>query len=115
MSYEYYQSVYGGNSVPQEEFSALARDAQAQLDRYKRIYQVTAPQDDSEQMALCAMIDALYYFDLAQNGGFASSVSVGSVSSSRAQSAQPDISPKAQSQELYRCAALYLEIYRGCR
>ena len=113
VSYEFYQSVYGGNSVPQEEFLCFSRDAQAQLDRYKRIYTVTALQPDSEQMALCAMIDALYYFEWAQNGGAAASVSVGSVSSSRAQSAQPDVSPAAQARELDRCAQQYLEIYRG--
>lgn len=115
VSYEFYQTEYGGSSVPETEFPTLARDAAAQLTRYKRIYQVHIPtaEPDPEQMALCAMVDALYYFQVAQSGGLASSVSVGSVSSSRAQSAVPDVSPAAQAAELYRCASLYLEIYRG--
>lgn len=113
VEYSFYRDTYGGDSVPEGEFRALARDAAAQLARYKRIYRVSAPAglENSEQMAMCAMIDALYFF---QAGGAAASVSVGSVSSSMAQGAQPDLSPKAQAAELYRCARLYLDIERGC-
>lgn len=115
VEYSFYRDKYGGDSVPQGEFAALARDAAAQLARYKRIYRVAAPAglEDSEQLAMCAMIDALYFFQAMQAGGAAASVSVGSVSSSRGQAAQPDLSPKAQAAELYRCARLYLDIYRG--
>lgn len=109
--YAFYRTVYSGSSIPQGEFSACIRDAAAVLDRYKRIYTVTAPNENSEKMALCAMADAIYYFATVQSGGLASSVSVGSVSCSRTQT-QPDTSPAAQSRELYRCAGLYLEINR---
>lgn len=113
VEFAFYRDVYGGDSVPEGEFRAYARDASAHLERYKRIYAVTATGENSEEMALCAMIDALFYFDWARNGGAAASVSVGSVSSSRAQSAQPDSGLAAQSRELFRCAGLYLDIYRG--
>lgn len=113
VEFAFYRDVYGGDSVPEGEFRSYARDASAQLDRYKRIYAVTATGENSEEMALCAMIDALYYFDWAQSGGAAASVSVGSVSSSRAQGVQPDLSPAAQNRELFRCAGLYLDIFRG--
>ena len=113
VEFAFYRDVYGGDSVPEGEFRVYARDASAHLERYKRIYRVTDTAENSEQMALCAMIDALYYFDWARNGGAAVSVSVGSVSSSRVQGAQPDLSPAAQNRELYRCAQLYLDIYRG--
>lgn len=114
VTFDFYREIYGGNSVPESEFTAYARDAAAILERYKRIYTVTTTGENSEQMALCAMADALYFFSCASNGELgAASVSVGSVSSSRAQGAQPDLSPAAQSRELYRCACLYLEIYRG--
>lgn len=112
VDYDFYRGQYGGNSVPEQEFVLFAREAQAQLDRYKRIYQVTAPQEDSENLAVCAMLDALYYYSQAQNGELTASVKIGSVSSG-AQTAQPDTSPAAQEKELYRCARLYLEIYRG--
>ena len=64
-------------------------------------------------MAVCAMADALYYFETAANGGAVTSSSIGSVSSSQ-QAPEVDVSAKAQNRELYRCASLYLDIYRGC-
>ena len=109
--YAFYRTVYSGSSIPQDEFPACVRDAAATLNRYKRIYTVTAPDESAEKLALCAMADAIYYFATAQSGGLAASVSVGSVSCSRAQT-QPDTSPTAQSRELYRCAGLYLDINR---
>ncbi len=114
VEYEFYRDTYRGDAVPEGEFPALARDAAAQLARYKRIYRVSAPAglEESEQMAMCAMIDALYYFQTAGSAG--ASVSVGSVSSSVGQGAQPDCSAKAQAAELLRCARLYLDVYRGC-
>ena len=72
-----------------------------------------APDDTAEDMAVCAMADALYYYEAAANGLLVQSASVGSVSSSSAGGALPDMSPRAQSAELYRCAQLYLDIYRG--
>lgn len=113
VTFDFYRDTYGGDSVPEAEFAAFARDAAAQLERYRRIYTVTSTGETCEQMALCAMIDALYFFACAANGALgAASVSVGSVSTSRAQGAQPDLSPAAQSRELYRCACLYLDINR---
>lgn len=108
--YAFYTSVYLGASIPQAEFPRLAKRASDQLDRYKRSYTVTAPETDSEDNALCAMADALYYFETVQNTP--QSASIGSVSSSRGAT---DVSPRAQAQELYRCAGLFLDIYRGCR
>lgn len=112
----FYTGAYGGTSIPEGEFPALALRAQAQLDRYKRIYQVTVPEgsEKAEDKAVCAMADALYYFDTAAAGELSGSVSVGSVSTSRGQGTIPDLSQKAQEKELYRCARLYLDIYRGC-
>lgn len=110
--YEFYTGIYLGDSIPEAEFPRLAKRAGEQLSRYKRMYAVTAPEPHSEDMAMCAMADALYYYEIAQNGGIVTSSSIGSVSSSRG--AAIDVSPKAQASELYRCACLYLSIYRGC-
>lgn len=109
--YSFYSVTYLGNSIPDSDFPRLALRAQAQLDRYKRQYRV---EGDAEQqnMAVCAMADALYYYEAAASGGITSGCSVGSVSSSQAVT-PPDTSPKAQSAELYRCAKQYLSIYRG--
>ena len=111
--YQFYTEAYAGTSIPADAWPRLARDASAQLQQYKREYIVTGDAA-AEDMAVCAMADALYYFEQAANGRLVTSASVGSVSSSTAAPA-PDISPAAQSAELYRCARLYLQIYRGCR
>ena len=108
--YAFYTSTYLGGSIPEADFHRLAQRAGEQLSKYKHLYTVTAPEVNSEDMAICAMADALYYFETVQNTP--QSASIGSVSSSRGSTV--DVSPKAQAAELYRCAGLYLDIYRGC-
>lgn len=115
--YEFYASVYMGDSISEADFPRLAKRAGEQLARYKRIYTVTAPEQTSEDMAICAMADALAYYEAAQSGtgGPVSAASIGSVSVSYSGSANDvDTSKAAQERELYRCAKLYLDIYRGC-
>ena len=67
------------------------------------------------KMALCAMAEAIGYFDAAQNGqGGLRYASVGTVSvSGKGIYSQVDISAAAQEKELYRTASRYLQIYRG--
>lgn len=114
--YSFYLTEYMGDSIPGELFQRLAKRAWEQLSKYKRIYTVSAPEETSEGCAVCAMADALYYFECAQNGegGAVSSASIGSVSVSYANGSTVDVSPKAQEAELWRCVCLYLDIYRGC-
>lgn len=114
--YVFYRNIYLGGSIPETEWPRLAARAGEQLARYKRQYTVTAPPGvmDAEDLAVCAMADALYYYEAAANGCLVQSASVGSVSSSTAAAALPDTSPRAQAAELYRCARQYLSIYRGC-
>lgn len=107
--FAFYTGIYLGGSIPAADFPRLAKRAGEQLSRYKRIYTVTIQDENSEDMAICAMADALYYFETIQN--VPQSTSIGSVSSSKG---TVDASPKEQAAELYRCAGLYLDIYRGC-
>ena len=114
--YEFYRSRYTDGSIPDDEWADYETRAMAQLNRYKRIYTVKVPQDepDAEKMAVCAMADAMHSFDLIVNGeGGVQSASIGSVSTSYGGQQTVDISPVAQSMELYRCASMYLDIYRG--
>lgn len=115
VDFQFYQQTYRGTSLSPEEFPIFGKRAEEQLARYKRIYAVTAPESDSEGLAVCAMADALAYFCAAQNGpgGSVSSASIGSVSVSYGSGQAVDCSPKAQERELLRCARLYLDIYRG--
>lgn len=112
VEYEFYRDVWGG-SVPQTEFAALVNRAAAQLERYKRIYHVHAVEENSEAYAVCAMVDALYSFWLAESGELLQSIQLGSLQVDRAEGTMPDLSAAAKSRELYRCASLYLEIHRG--
>lgn len=117
VGYEFYQIDYSGGSIPHEDWPQYECRAADQLRRYKRIYAVSATDEDAERMAICAMAEALYGFDLIANGegGPVQSVSVGSVSVGYGSAGNNavDISPAGQAKELYRCARLYLDIYRG--
>lgn len=116
VEFEFYKGRYHGGPIPESEWPNYEFRAETQLNRYKRIYTVTVPDynPDAESMAVCAMADALYSFDLIANGeGGVQSASIGSVSTSYGSQQAVDISPAAQSRELYRAASLYLNIYRG--
>ena len=112
IEYDFYKMVYGGGSISEEDWLWYESRARDQLSRYKRIYTVKASDENSEAFAVCAIAEAMHSFDAIANGGAVQSASIGSVSTSYS-TAQIDISPKAQSKELYRCACLYLDIYRG--
>ncbi|MCI7638728.1 MAG: hypothetical protein MSS60_02740 [Clostridiales bacterium] len=114
VEHEFYLFKYHGVSIssPDEWYTYESRAA-AQLARYKRIYTVSAPGENAESMAICAMADAFYAFDSVANGGNVQSASIGSVSASYGSTPSIDVSPKGQAKELYRCACLYLDIYRG--
>ena len=117
--YEFYTSRYNGGSISYDNWAEYSTRAEAILYRYKRIYTVTVPQEepDGEKLAVCAMAEALYNFDLIANGegGTVQSASIGSVSTSFGGNGSnaADVSPSGQAKELYRCACLYLDIYRG--
>jgi len=119
VDHAFYLNTFHGGSITATEWPVFEARAAEQLARYKRIYTVTMPEGepDAESMAICAMADALAYFTAALNGagGPVSSASIGSVSTSYAGTSgnAVDHSPKGQAKELYRCACLYLEIYRG--
>lgn len=116
--YGFYRDTYRGSSIPPEEWPACEQRSAAQLVRFRKLYTVTVPGPDSEHMAVCAMAEAMYAFDLLASGeaGPIQSVSIGSVSASYGgPGAQAfDLSPQGQARELYRRASLYLDIYRGC-
>ena len=115
VDYSFYTETYKGTSITDLEWPMFEVRAQEQLAYYKRIYTVTAPEENSEKMAMCAMADALAYFTAAQNGtgGAVTSVSIGSVSVSYGNVANAaDLSAKGQARELMRCARIYLDIYR---
>ena len=114
--YAFYEDVYLGAAIPEKAFPGMAQRARETLQRFQRIYRVSIPGEDSLKMAICAMAEAIAYFDAAQNGeGGLRYAKVGSVSvSGKGIYSQVDISAAAQEKELYRTASRYLDIYRGC-
>lgn len=117
VNYEFYVSEYHGGAISLDEWPEVEARASAQLRRYKRIFTVSAPEPNAEDMAICAMAEAIHGFDLSLNGdgGPIQSASVGSVSTSYGTNIGTaiDLSEKGQSKTLYRAASLYLDIYRG--
>lgn len=112
--YDFYLNTYGGTAIPESQFPELLKRAEDKLAFYERTYRVSGD-GNMRSMALCAMAEAIGYFEAAQNGqGGLRYASVGTVSvSGKGIYSQVDISPKAQEAELYRSAATYLTIYRG--
>ncbi len=115
VDYGFYTDTYKGASIQAPDWDLFEKQATSQLAKYKRNFTVTAPEEHSEAMAVCAMADALAYFTAAQNGaaGAVNSASIGSVSVSYGGASGVDLSPKGQERELYRCACQHLDIYRG--
>ena len=112
--YDFYKNTYCGTAIPEADFPELMARAEDKLSCYERLYHVKGDAD-MRKMALCAMAEAIGYFDAAQNGqGGLRYASVGTVSvSGKGIYSQVDISLAAQEKELYRAASLYLTIYRG--
>lgn len=114
ISYLFYTDTYRGCSISKEEWPVFEARAANQLAQYKRTYTVTAPGEDSEALAVCAMADVVAAIAAAQSGaGAVTSASIGSVSVSYGNAAAVDLSQKGQSRELYAAARQYLDIYRG--
>ena len=133
VDYAFYMVEYNGSAITDaQEWWTFSKRAEEQLSCFKRIYTVQPlgkpvgcnmpdfwdaikkTDNCAENMAVCAMADALFYFATSQNGqGVLSSASIGSVSVSYNAPKTVDLSPRAQERELFRCASLYLDIYRG--
>ena len=109
--YGFYLETYGGCALSESEFREAVKRAAEQLALYERSFRVSGD-EVARKMAICAMADAIVYFQKAQNGeGGLRTVSV----SGKGIYSAVDISPQAQEKELYRTACRYLDIYRGTK
>lgn len=107
VDYAFYTTQYQGNSISETDWPTAEREASAQLTKYKRMYTVTAPDENSESMAVCAIAEAMVY---NAGNGAVSSASIGSVSVSYG---TVDMTEKTKMNRVYNAAALYLDFYRG--
>ena len=111
---KFYRETYGGSALSEAELGEAVKRAAEVLGEYERSFRVSGD-EVARKMALCAMAEAIVYFQKAQNGeGGLRYAKVGTVSvSGKGIYSAVDISPKAQERELYRTACRYLDIYRG--
>ncbi len=105
VDYNFYCNEYLGTLIPQKAFREAERRAADALIALKGRYRVTSSGAESEKLALCAMAEAVYR---AKRRGAVSAATVGSVSVRYDEGAEKDLH-----RELYRCASIYLDIYRG--
>ena len=100
--YTFYTTVYKGHELTEADFATYSAQAERTLAYYKRVYTV-AGDENAENLAICAMAEAIERVD-----NYVSSTSVGSVSVSYA-----DMDKKEKSVSVYRAACMFLDIYRG--
>ena len=112
----FYRDTYGGSALSDAELPEAVKRAEEVLAAYARKYRVSGD-EIARKMAVCAMAEAIVYFQKAQNGeGGLRYAKVGTVSvSGKGIYSAIDISPQAQEQALYRTACRYLDIYRGAK
>ena len=108
VDFEFYVNCYLGSLIPERAFPAAAARAAAALERFCRNYRVAESGEDARRMAVCAMAETVYSAGRRRSG--VTEASVGSVSVRYEDSQSGD---KALWRELYRKAAIYLDIYRG--
>ena len=110
VGYEFYVNQYMGAQIPEKAFPAAAAQAAAVLARFYRLYTVTDSGEESQNMAVCAMAEAVYANSRRRSG--VTSASMGNVSVRYENGERAD---KALWRELYQQAAIYLDIYRGAK
>ena len=117
VDYSFYKEKYLGEEIDEAAFPALARRAEAELDHMKQVYAV-APRpgldaDTAEQLAVCAIAEALQEFAAEDARCGVTKVTVGSVSESYAAPAALSAATLAMRQAYYRHeAGYYLRIGR---
>lgn len=108
VDYTFYVNCYLGSAIPEKAFATAAAQAAAALERICRIYTVAQCGEDTRKMAICAMAEAVYAYSRRKTGVTATSVGNVSVRYENGEHAE-----KSLQRELYRKAAIYLDIYRG--
>lgn len=108
VTYEFYQNSYLGSAIPENAFSGVAARAEAVLSKMKRIFEVRSSGEMAEKLALCAMAEAIYSYEDRKQEVLQARMGEVSVKYS-----DPGKEKKILSRELYRRAAIYLDIYRG--
>lgn len=82
--YTFYREKYLGEDIPEPDFPRLIQRAGDELARMRDLYAVAPRQgmdpDTAQEMALCAIADAMYEFEQEDEARGLGSITVGSVS-----------------------------------
>ena len=108
VSFEFYRDTYLGTAIPEDRFVQLEKRAREELERLKKCYRVEGG-EEAQAMAVCAMAECLFAYGSVSVG--VRSATVGGVSVGYEQGSSRE---KELHKRLYRKAAIYLDIYRGC-
>ena len=101
----FYTKQYLGTLIPATAFPEAVNRAGDALERFRRIYRVTGSGEVAQNMALCAMAEAVYLH--AKRGGGITSATVGNAS------VRYTDKPKSLDRQLLEKASIYLDICRG--
>ena len=80
VNHEFYLLKFHGASITDaDDWYLYEARAEAQLERYKRIYTVSAPDENAEAMSISALQDAFFPYDPCATVGNVQPASHGSV------------------------------------
>lgn len=105
--YDFYVNQYLGSSLSEKEFASCMAQAVRELERIRRLCRVEGG-EQAEKLALCAMAETISQHRKRRSG--ISSARTGSVSVHYHREPEAD---QSLQRKLYRCAGIYLELYRG--
>ena len=105
VGYEFYVNQYMGDVIPEKAFPAAQAQACAALEKLCRTYKVWDSGEESKKLAVCAMAETIHAYNRRRGG--VTSASIGGVS------VRYENTDSTLWKELYRQAAIYLDIYRG--
>ena len=104
LTYDYYANTYLGSVIPEKEFAAVEKKAEAALEKLCRTYLVEGV-ENAKAMAMCAMAEDIYRTAGRRE---IAGASIGGVHVQYRQDSDQKLS-----RQLYESAAIYLDIYRG--
>ena len=103
--YRFYTEVYLGIAIPEPAFNSAAARAKDALERFQRQFSVRSCGPVSEDMAQCAMAEAIYAH--SKRDGAITSATIGNTS------VHYSTQKKSLQRQLLEKASIYLDICRG--
>ena len=123
--YSFYMDTFHGISIPSEDWARLSTHADRKIRYFERAFAITG-NEESRNLALCAVADMMYTYEMAaasllavdESGNIgASNVSIGSVSTSSKETDVSglglDMTDKGQNTAYFSILKEFMDVYRG--